>query len=185
MAKIKKKKAKDKKNKHGINLPTLERLTHGGIIVRNNIAQAEDPLRIDKLFKNAIIDEMQHLYGMQIITLWNIASRPFLKAMQYEPRSLTRLPDFDFINVSRMSAEDQFYKTMRFLKPREHDLIFRICIQEQGAIEAGRALKIPINSITSHVRFAFDALGDALARMRDEKRALEKPAEEMAQPSLD
>jgi hypothetical protein len=160
------------------NLPTLERMRHGGVLVRNNRAEAQDPLRIDKMLKNAIIDEMQHLYGMQIVTLWTIASRPFLKSMQYEQRSLTRLPDFELINLSRMNAEDQFYKTMSFLKPREHELICRICFKEQGAIEAGREMGLAVNGITAYVRAAFDALGEALARMRDLKRAMEKPPEE-------
>ncbi len=161
-----------------LNLPTLERMNHGGIIIRSNIARMEDPLRIDKLLRNGIIDEMQHLYGMQIITLWTIASRPFLKAAQYEPRQLMRLPDFAMINLSRMSAEDKFYKVMSFLRPREHELIGRICFKEQGAIEAGRGMNLPVNSITVYVRAAFDALGDALVRMRDLKREMEKSAQE-------
>jgi hypothetical protein len=176
------KKKPKKKNpavlENALNLPTVERLRHGGIVLRSNKAQAVDPLRIDKLLKNAVIDEMQHLYGIQIITLWNIASRPFLKAMQYEPRTLVRLPDFDHINLTRMGADDQFYKTMSFLKPRDHELICRICFKEQGAIEAGRSMGLPINGITSYVRAAFDALGNALSQMRDHKRTLEKQVED-------
>lgn len=160
-----------------LHLPTQERMNHGSVIIRNNIAYADDPLRIDKLLKNGIIDEMQHLYGMQIITLWNIASRPFLKAAQYEPRHLMRLPDFNHINLSRMGAEDQFYKVMSLLKAREHELICRICFKEQAVIEAGRGMGLPVNSITVYARAAFDALGDALARMRDQKRAMEKADE--------
>ena len=94
------------------------------------------------MLANGVIDETQHLYGMQIVTLWTIASRPFIKAIQYEQRSHTRLPDFAMINLSRMGAEDQFYKTMSLLRHREHELICRICLHEQGAIEAGRALKL-------------------------------------------
>jgi len=165
------------------NLPTQERMDHGGIVIRSNRAQAEDPLRIDKLLKNGIIDEMQHLYGMQIITLWTIASRPFIKISQYEQRSLACLPDFNAINLTRMSAEDQFHKTMGMLRAREHEIIRRICFEEQGAIEAGRAMGLAVNSITVYVRAAFDALGDALARMRDMKRQLETPAEKNAAES--
>jgi hypothetical protein len=160
------------------NLPTPERMRHGRVVIRSNIAHAEDPLRIDRLLRNGIIDEMQHLYGMQIITLWTISSRPFLKASQYEPRHLMRLPDFAAVNLSRMTAEDQFYKAMSFLRPRARELICRICFMEQGAIEAGRGMGLPVNSVTVYVREAFDALGDALAKMRELKRAIEKPEEE-------
>jgi hypothetical protein len=178
-----KKAKRNGRREHDFNLPTEERLRHGGIVVRNNRARAEDPLRIDKLLANSVIDEMQHLYGMQIITMWMIASRPFLKASQYEQRSLVRMPDFDHVNLTRMGAEDQFYKTLSFMRPRDYELICRICFKEQGAIEAGRGMKLPINSITSYVRAAFDALGEALARMRALKRALEKPPEEVTEPS--
>jgi len=175
MARRKKAKKSGKKTGKAFeNLPTEERLRHGGILIRSNRAEAEDPLRIDRLLKNDVIDEMQHLYGMQIITLWTIASRPFLKSMRYEHRTGMRLPDFDHINLSRMSAEDQFYKTMGFLKPRAHELVRRICFEEQGAIAAGRAMGLPVNGITSYVREAFDGLGDALAKMRELRRALEK-----------
>jgi hypothetical protein len=184
MARRKKPKKNDiKVNKNQENLPTAERLRRGGIVVRNHRAEVEDPLRIDRLLKNGVIDEMQHLYGMQIITLWMIASRPFLKSMQYEQRTMVRLPDFDQINLSRMGAEDQFYKTMGFLRPRQHELICRICFREQGAIEAGRQMGLAVNGITSYVREAFDALGNALSRMREVKRALEKPPEEEALPA--
>jgi hypothetical protein len=81
------------------------------------------------------------------------------------------------INLSRMSAEDQFYKAMSFLRPREHELICRICFKEQGAIEAGRGMGLAINGITAHVRAAFDALGEALSRMRDARRELERKKE--------
>jgi hypothetical protein len=157
-----------------LNLPTEERMRRGDIVVRNSRAHAEHPLRIDKLFAGSIIDEMQHLYGMQIITLWTIASRPFIKAVQYEHKTSSSAPDLEYINLSRMGAEDQFYKTMGYLRPREHELICRICFKEQGAIEAGRAMGLAINGITSYVRDAFDALGDALAKMRELKRGLEK-----------
>jgi hypothetical protein len=175
------KKKKKKRQKSYIagrypNLPTKERLARGGITIRNNIGQVDEPLRIDKLLSGGVIDEMQHLYGMQIITLWTIASRPFLKAMQYEHRS-GQMPNFEFINISRMSAEDQFYKTMGFLRKREHMLISKICFEEKGAIEAGREMKLPINSVTVYVRAAFDALGDALAKMRDIKKSMEETAE--------
>jgi len=163
---------------YALNFPTQERMRRGGIIIRGNRAEEEDPLRIDKLFKNGIIDEMQHLYGMQIITLWTIANRPFIKAVQYEHRSLSRMPDFDMINISRMSAEDQFHKAMGFLSGRDYELIGRICFKEEGAIEAGSGMDLPVNGITSYVRAAFDALGNALAQMRDFRRALEKPMEE-------
>lgn len=155
------------------NMPTPERGNHSPILVRNNIAQIEEPLRIDKLLKAGIIDEMQHLYGMQIVTLWTIASRPLIKTMQF-----TRLgglpPDLSLLALSRMSAEDQYNKTIRSLRPRERELVTKICIEEMAAIEAGKMLKLPINSITVYVRSAFDALGNALAKMRDERKKIEE-----------
>ena len=160
------------------NLPTKERMGRGSIAIRNNIAQVDEPLRIDKLCKNGIIDEMQHLYGMQIITLWTIACRPFLRSMQYEPRISGSSPSFEYINLSRMSAEDQFHKAMGFMRQRDRDLIHKICFEEMAAIEAGKSLKLPINSITVYVRAAFDALGNALAQMRDMKKQLQAPQEE-------
>jgi hypothetical protein len=155
------------------NLPTRERFAHGRITIRNNIAQVSEPLRIDKLLSNGIIDEMQHLYGMQIITLWTIASRAFIKANNYENKSGSHIPDFEHINLSRMNAEDQFYKTIGFLKKRDHDLIYKICFEEMAAIKAGRQLGLPVNSITVYVRDAFDALGEALAKMRELKKEIE------------
>ena len=156
------------------NLPTQERIKKGGVRIKNNIGQVDEPLRIDKLLKNAIIDEMQHLYGIQIITLWTIANRPFLKASKYEPNPIRCAPSFEFINISRMSAEDKFHKVMGFLSKRNEQLISKICFEELPAIEAGKSLGLPINSITVYVRSAFDALGDALAKMRSVKKELEK-----------
>ncbi len=159
------------------NLPTIERLRHGGITIRSHIAQVDESLRIDKLLTGGIIDEMQHLYGMQIITLWTIARRPFLKSIQYERTASAPSGHFELIHLGRMSAEDQFYKTMGYLCKRDHDLISKICFEEIAAIAAGRQLGLPVNSITVYVRAAFDALGDALARMRDLKKALEKASD--------
>jgi len=174
----KKKKSKLNLAERYPNLPTKERMSRADITVRNNIGHVDEPLRIDKLLKNAVIDEMQHLYGMQIITLWTIATRPFIQAMKYEQRTNARIPSFEFINISRMSAEDQFHKTMGYLRTRDRELIAKICFEEKGAIEAGRELKLPVNSITVYLRSAFDALGNALGRMRDMKKAMEKPKEE-------
>lgn len=162
------------------NLPTPERVGHGGISIRSNIALDSDPLRIDKLLKNGIIDEMHHLYGMQIITYWHIANRPFIRTASYEQRIGKTLGNFEFINITRMSAEDKFHKTMAFLTERERGLITRICFDELPAIEAGRSLGLPVNSITVYVRDAFDALGNALGRMRDFRKAMEKEREEEA-----
>lgn len=156
------------------NLPTQERIKKGGVRIKNNIGQVDEPLRIDKLLSNGIIDEMQHLYGMQIITLWTIANRPFIKASKYEPNIIRTAPSFEFINISRMSAEDKFHKTMSFLSKRDEKLIAKICFDELPAIEAGKSLGLPINSITVYLRSAFDALGDALAKMRSVKKELEK-----------
>jgi hypothetical protein len=176
--------ARKKKNRKSLtlaerypNLPTQQRMAHGGIRIRNNIAQVDEPLRIDKMLKNQVIDEMQHLYGMQIITLWTIANRPFLRAMKYEQRT-NKTANFEFINLSRMGAEDQFHKTLGFMRERDRELIAKICFEELGAIEAGRQLGLPVNSITVYVRAAFDALGNALARMRDFKKELEAPPTE-------
>jgi len=155
------------------NIPTRERINHGGISIRSNIGLVDDPLRIDKLLKNGIIDEMQHLYAMQIITYWRISNRPFIRTSSYEPRIGRLMPDFDYFNVSRMGAEDKFYKTMSYLNERDRGLISKICFEELPAIEAGRTLGLPVNSITSYLRFAFDALGDALAKMRDFRKELE------------
>jgi hypothetical protein len=178
MAQKKQKKRKLPKALASHLLPTEERMRVGDIVIRNNRGVAEEPLRIDKLLANGIIDEMQHLYGMQIITLWTIASRPFLKAIQYEARTGGSFaPNFEQINLSRMSAEDQFYKTMRQLSARDHGLIRRICLEEMAAIAAGKELGLAINSVTVYVRAAFDALGNALAQMRRERKALQKAAE--------
>jgi len=163
------------------NLPTPERFARSSITVRSNIAQEDEPLRIDKLLRNGIIDEMQHLYGLQIITLWNITQRPRMKTSSFERVSGARMPDFDYINISRMSAEDQFYKTMGLMTKRNHDLICKICFEEKGAIEAGMSLKLPVNSITAYVRCAFDKLGDALAKMRRIKKELEEPPQEVGE----
>src|SRR5579871_1813675 len=78
--KMRKKMGRRKKGKNNFldmgeqakNLPTLERISKGGMRIRNNIGVEDDPLRIDKLLRNGIIDEMQHLYGMQIITYWMV-----------------------------------------------------------------------------------------------------------------
>ncbi len=157
------------------NFPTQERLNRGDVKIRRSLALVEDPLRIDKLLSNGIIDEMQHLYGLQIITLWTITTRPMLRSTRYDP-SMVRGQRLDLAHVQlgRMSAEDQFYKTMALLRPRAHDLIAKICFEEKGAIDAGRALGLPVNSITVYVRDAFDALGDALSNMRKQRKALEE-----------
>lgn len=156
--------------------PTRERMSKGTVSIRGDLWQAEDPIRIDKLLRNGIIDEMQHLYGMQIITYWLIANRPFIRTASYEQR-IGKTPgnSFEFLAISRMSAEDKFYKTMEFLNTRERSLITKICFEEAGAIEAGKSLGLPVNSITLYVRAAFDALGDALARMRKFKKEMEEP----------
>lgn len=41
------------------NLPTQERMRIGDVRINKGILKAEDPLRIDKLLANGIIDEMQ------------------------------------------------------------------------------------------------------------------------------
>jgi hypothetical protein len=41
-----------------------------------------------------------------------------------------RLPDFMMINLTSMSAEDQFHKVIGFLRPRAHELVKRICFEE-------------------------------------------------------
>lgn len=178
---------KQRKNKtprvatlHYANLPTQERFKQGDITIRNSVALAEDPLRIDKLFANGIIDEMQHLYGLQIITLWTITTRPLLRSTRYDPSMVRgyRL-DHSHLLISRMSAEDQFYKTMSLLAKRPHDLIAKICFEEKAAIAAGREMGLPVNSITVYVRDAFDALGNALSEMRRYRKQLEDAAQEV------
>lgn len=159
------------------NLPTKERINKGGIRICNNIGMQDNPLRIDKLMRNGIIDEMQHLYGMQIITCWMIANRAFIRAASYEMRIGKIMPNLDFINLSRMSAEDKFHKTMALLNERERALISKICFDEMGAIEAGRSIGLPVNNITVYVRAAFDALGNALSEIRRQKREMEKVSE--------
>jgi len=160
------------------NLPTRERVSHGYVSICNNIGLAEDPLRIDKLLKNGIIDEMQHLYGLQIITYWHIANRPFIRTASYEQRIGKGYSPMEFINISRMSAEDKFYKTMEFLSARDRLLVSKLCFDEMPAIEAGKSMGLPVNSITVYVRSAFDALGNALAQMRAFRKAQEKEQEE-------
>ena len=53
----------------------------------------------------------------------------------------------------------------------------KICFEEMAAIAAGRALGLPVNSITAYVSEAFDALGNALANMRAVRKALEEKEE--------
>jgi hypothetical protein len=159
------------------NLPTAERAKWGDVSIRNNIGLVDDPLRIDKLLRNGIIDEMQHLYGMQIITYWHIANRPFIRTASYEQRIGRVVGNFEFINITRMSAEDKFYKTFAFLSERDRGLISKICFDELPAIEAGKSLGLPINSITVYVRNAFDNLGEALSKMRDFRKTMEKTEE--------
>jgi hypothetical protein len=159
------------------NLPTKERKQHGHVSIRQNIGLVDDPLRIDKMLKNGVIDEMQHLYGMQIITYWHIANRPFIRTASYEQRIGKTFGDFQFINISRMSAEDKFYKTFSFLNDRDKSLISKICFDELPAIEAGKSIGLPINSITTYVRNAFDNLGEALTKMRDFRKEMEKEPE--------
>jgi hypothetical protein len=98
------------------NLPTVERYSKEDITIKNNMAKIDEPLRIDKMRKNGIIDEMQHLYGLQIITLWTIAQKPFTGMMQYgdTPRGSGQ-PVPELTNISRMEGGDQFYKTMLYL----------------------------------------------------------------------
>ncbi|HEU5046251.1 MAG TPA: hypothetical protein VFT64_00240 [Rickettsiales bacterium] len=156
------------------NLPTQERIVKGGVLIRNNIGIVDEPLRIDKLLRNGIIDEMQHLYGLQIITYWTIANRPFLRGPSYEPRIGKTHSSLEFINLSRMSAEDKLYKTMDALNARERNLISKICFEEIAAIDAGRSMGLPVNGITVYVRAAFDALGNALSSMRTFCREQEK-----------
>ncbi len=160
------------------NLPTHERMFKGNVSIRNNIGIVDEPLRIDKLLRNGIIDEMQHLYGMQIITYWMIANRPFIRTSSYEQRIGKIMPNFEYLNISRMGAEDKFYKTMEFLGERDRVLICKICLEEMGAIEVGRKLGLPVNSITVYVRAAFDALGNALVKMRKYKSHVEKSRQE-------
>jgi hypothetical protein len=158
--------------------PTQERLKRGGIGVQDNVARAEEPLRIDRLLKNNVIDEMQHHYGLQFITLWTIAQRPRIRGMRYEPRiGDSRTIDANQINISRMNAEDQFYKVVMHLRPRDYALLGKICFEELPAIAAGRALGLPVNGITAYVRDAFDQLGEALVLMRKMRKHLERPAQ--------
>jgi len=51
--------------------------------VKNNIAQVEDPLRIDRLLASKILDEEQHNFGLQLIALWMIANRHLCGAMNF------------------------------------------------------------------------------------------------------
>lgn len=159
------------------NLPTRERVAKGGVTIKSNIGIVDEPMRIDKLLKNGIIDEIQHLYGMQVTTYWMIANRPFLRTPSYEPRIGKTHSSLEYINLSRMSAEDMLYKTMDALNARERTLISKICFEEMAAIDAGRSIGLPVNGITSYVRAAFDALGDALAAMRAFRREQEKKKE--------
>ena len=159
------------------NLPTQERILKGDISIRGNIGLVDEPMRIDKLLYNGVIDEMQHLYGMQIITYWLIANRPFIRTASYEQRIGKSPQGAEHIHISRMGAEDKFYKTMAFMSERERALIRKICLEEIGAIEAGRSIGLPVNSITAYVRSAFDALGHALSRMRDFRRERERAEE--------
>jgi len=80
-----------------------------------------DPLRIDKMLTAKIIDENQHLSGLQIITLWTIANRPLCGAMSYgEQRSGFK---HELGQINRMTAEDQFYRTMMYLATPQLDVL--------------------------------------------------------------
>lgn len=119
-----------------------------------------------------IVDEMQHLYGLQITTLWTIAQRPFMGAMAYEVRTDGSV--VEDTTIVRMDGADQFYKTMSFLHKKEHDLVALICFEELGCIEAAAQVGIAVNNATVHVRHAFDCLGEALSQMRSIKKSLQK-----------
>ena len=98
--------------------------------------------------------------------------------MKYDER--IRRSTVEIFALERKDGTDQFYKTMSFMPNREHDLIALICFKEMGCIKAAWKLGIGINQASVHVRHAFDTLGDALARMRRGKRALQKQVEKPA-----
>jgi hypothetical protein len=80
--------------------------------------QIINTLRIDILLADKVINEMQHLYGKQVITLWHIAQRPFMGAMNYDStgREQEAPPGMlEDINLTRMDGATQFYKTMLYL----------------------------------------------------------------------
>ena len=175
-----------------------------------------DPLRIDKLLKNGVIDESQHDYGTQIIALWSIASKPLIGSMKYT--DVRTIYNIESGEVSRMTAEDQFFRTMLYLtmpsldylaemhrnlmKPlsrkerhalkrqikaieeinkkasrRNHDFIVSICLDEMGVLETARMLGVAVNDAVECTRRAFDALGEALAKMRNHRKELKKRME--------
>jgi len=77
------------------------------------LTKIDDPLRVDKLLTNGIIDEAQHNSGLQLIALWMIANRPLCGSMNFgEERVGFKHNDSQ---VQRMTAEDQFFRTMMYL----------------------------------------------------------------------
>lgn len=59
---------------------------------------------------------------------------------------------------------------MECMNTQDRSVINTICFEETGAIAVGRNLGVPMNNITVYVQAAYEALGDAISRMRDFKK---------------
>jgi hypothetical protein len=198
---------------------TIGGLEKGG----NSVIKIDNPLRIDKLLNAGAIDETQHHHGMQIIALWNIANKPLCGSMQYS--DLRLVPNIEGGQIGRMTAEDQFYRTMMYLSrphvdhlaelrreliktfsrrerrslikqmeiiesvnkkahKRSHDFIVSICFDEMGVLETAKILGVAINDAVDCSRRAFDALGEALAKMRSYRKDLQKRSDAAVSDNL-
>jgi hypothetical protein len=60
---------------------------------------------------------------------------------------------------------------------RSHDFIVHTCFDEFGVLETAKMLGVAVNDAVSCTQRAFDALGEALAKMRTHRKELQKKQE--------
>lgn len=168
---------------HGRNFPTKERVKKSTIEVfktwgsKHETVKEKDPLRIDKLLSNHIIDEWQHAYGMQIITLHIIANAKLAGTSKMD--DMPRIPaSAEAITLDRITATDRYNMTMKLMcgqMPAYWEVIAKLCFDE---LHMDPALKKA--GFRTHrnqpqiVQDAFDLLGDCLQEMRARMDYLQK-----------
>lgn len=159
----------------GENLPTKERIQHGGMEYGGTgrgeqpVARAVDSLRIDELLRLGLINEMHHIYGKQLIT-WHIAihRRPSIWDEVRIPNRST-----ESAIVERITAVDMYNGTVTRLKSRSHEIIRGMCIDEITVRQMCRQQRIRNSHAGMYLVEAFEDLGDAIASMREYFDALE------------
>ena len=148
-----------------------------------SIVQQENPLRIDKLLNNGVIDGVQHSNGLLFIRLSMAVGRQFLSAMRY-PESPPDDTDksiiasnIDGAMAGRMDAESSFRIIIANIpKRRDYDIVSNICLHEMTATDAVHDAEPSVkrDNKTVYVRNAFDVLGNAIRIMREKRKELEK-----------